>query len=97
MPILWHIMKEYFYYEFHDFIICAGYRQHIIKEWFPDYYFHTCDVDFGLTHGNQIIIYDQKTEPWRVAVVGMDYSYEKRFLESIIQNKNVSWIKWSED
>ena len=27
MPILWHIMKEYSYYGFHDFVICAGYKQ----------------------------------------------------------------------
>ena len=33
MPILWHIMKEYSYYGFHDFVICAGYKQHMIKEW----------------------------------------------------------------
>ena len=37
-PILWHIMKEYSYYGYNDFIICCGYKQHIIKEWFADYY-----------------------------------------------------------
>ena len=31
-PILWHIMKEYSFYGYHDFIICAGYRQHMIKK-----------------------------------------------------------------
>ena len=35
-PILWHIMKEYSYYGYNDFIICAGYKQHFIKEWFAD-------------------------------------------------------------
>ena len=44
MPILWHIMKGYAHFGFTDFIICAGYKQHIIKEWFADYYLHTCDV-----------------------------------------------------
>ena len=39
-PILWHIMKLYSYYGFHEFIICAGYKQHVIKEWFADYYLH---------------------------------------------------------
>ena len=33
-PILWHIMKEYAYYGFNEFIVCAGYKQHVIKEWF---------------------------------------------------------------
>lgn len=49
MPILWHIMKEYSYYGFNEFIICAGYKQHMIKEWFADYYLYTSDItfDFG--------------------------------------------------
>lgn len=73
MPILWHIMKEYSYYGFNDFIICAGYKQHMIKEWFSDYYFHTCDVTFDLTQGSKVTIHDQKTEPWRVTVVDTGY------------------------
>ena len=32
MPILWHIMKLYSYYGFNEFVICAGYKQHVIKE-----------------------------------------------------------------
>ena len=36
MPILWHIMKEYAYYGHTDFIICAGYMQHVVKEWFAE-------------------------------------------------------------
>lgn len=69
MPILWHIMKEYSYYGFNDFIICAGYKQHLIKEWFADYYLHTSDVMFDLTQSNRVTILDQHTEPWRVTVV----------------------------
>ena len=69
MPILWHIMKEYSYYGFHDFIICAGYKQHVIKEWFADYFLHTSDVTFDFTEGNKMIIHNQHAEPWRVTVV----------------------------
>lgn len=69
MPILWHIMKEYSYYGFNEFIICAGYKQHIIKEWFADYFLHTSDITFDLTKGNDIIIHDRHTEPWKVTVV----------------------------
>lgn len=69
MPILWHIMKEYSHYGFNDFIICAGYKQHMIKEWFADYFLHTSDVTFDWTDGNRTIIHDQHTEPWRVTVV----------------------------
>ena len=32
-PILWHIMKEYSYYGFNEFIICLGYKAHKIKEY----------------------------------------------------------------
>ena len=38
MPILWHIMKEYAYYGHKEFIICAGYKQEYIKEWFANYF-----------------------------------------------------------
>ena len=47
-PILWHIMKLYGYYGYNDFIICAGYKQHVIKEWFADYYLHNTDITFDL-------------------------------------------------
>lgn len=69
MPILWHIMKEYSYYGFNDFVICAGYKQHIIKEWFADYFLHTSDITFDFTEGNKMIIHDMHAEPWRVTVV----------------------------
>ena len=69
MPILWHIMKEYSHYGFNDFIICAGYRQHMIKEWFADYYLYTSDITFDFTEGNEMIVHDKKTEPWKVTIV----------------------------
>ena len=68
-PILWHIMKEYSYYGFNEFIICAGYKQHIIKEWFADYFLHTSDITFDFTQGNKMIVHDRHTEPWKVTVV----------------------------
>lgn len=70
MPILWHIMKEYSYYGFHDFVICAGYKQHMIKEWFADYFLHTSDITFDFTRGqNEMIVHNHHTEPWKVTVV----------------------------
>lgn len=69
-PILWHIMKEYSYYGFNDFVICAGYKQHVIKEWFADYFLHNSDITFDFTKGkNDMIIHNQSCEPWRVTVV----------------------------
>lgn len=70
MPILWHIMKVYAYYGFNEFIICAGYRQHMIKEWFSDYYLHTSDVTFDFTNGKrELIVHNRHTEPWKVTIV----------------------------
>lgn len=69
-PILWHIMKEYSYYGFNEFIICAGYKQHVIKEWFADYFLHNSDITFDFTSGkNEMIIHDQHCEPWKITVV----------------------------
>ena len=68
-PILWHIMKLYSHYGFHEFIICAGYKQEVIKEWFGDYFLHTSDITFDFTEGNKMIVHCQHSEPWKVTVV----------------------------
>lgn len=69
MPILWHIMKGYSTYGIRDFIICAGYKQHVIKEWFADYFLHTSDITFDFSKGNEVIVHDQRAENWKVTVV----------------------------
>ena len=70
MPILWHIMKEYSYYGFNEFIICAGYKQHMIKEWFADYFLRQSDVCFDFSAGKQeLSVLDQRCEPWKVSVI----------------------------
>ena len=69
MPILWHIMKEYSYYGFNEFVICAGYKQHVIKEWFADYFLHTSDVTFDFANDNKMIVHNKRAEPWKVTVV----------------------------
>lgn len=53
MPIIWHIMKLYSSYGFNEFIICAGYKQHVIKEYFADYFLHTSDITFDFTSGKK--------------------------------------------
>ena len=70
MPILWHIMKTYSAYGFNEFIICAGYKQHVIKEWFADYFLHTSDITFDYTNGqNEMIVHNKHIEPWKVTIV----------------------------
>ena len=69
MPILWHIMKEYSYYGYHDFIICAGYKQHMIKEWFAHYFLRRNDVTFDFSRGrSDLVVHEGRCEPWRVTV-----------------------------
>lgn len=74
MPILWHIMKWYSRFGINEFIICAGYKQSVIKEWFADYFIHTSDITFDFTSGNEMIVHTQYAEPWKVTVVdtGLD-------------------------
>lgn len=68
-PILWHIMKEYAHYGFCEFIVCAGYKQEIIKDWFANYFLHNSDVTFDFTGGkNDMTIHDHHCEPWKVTV-----------------------------
>lgn len=69
MPILWHIMKEYSYFGYNEFIICAGYKQQIIKQWFANYFLYKSDVTFDFTDDNHAIIHDRHVEPWKVTVV----------------------------
>lgn len=70
MPILWHIMKEYAYYGHTDFIICAGYKQQVIKQWFADYFLRSSDVTFDYHDGkNEMTVHESHAESWRVTVV----------------------------
>lgn len=69
MPILWHIMKEYSFYGYNEFIICAGYRQHMIKEYFADYYLHRSDITFDFSAENKMIVHSNIAEPWKVTIV----------------------------
>lgn len=68
-PILWHIMKQYSAYGHHEFIICCGYKQHMIKEYFADYYLYNGDVTFDFEHENLMTIHNNVSEPWKVTLV----------------------------
>ena len=67
-PILWHIMKHYSQYGFHEFVICLGYKQYVVKEFFADYFLHTSDVTFDLAN-NQMEVHNNYAEPWKVTLV----------------------------
>lgn len=68
-PILWHIMKQYSYYGYNDFVICLGYKGFVIKEYFAHYFLHESDVTFDFREANQRIVHTHTAEPWRVTLV----------------------------
>jgi glucose-1-phosphate cytidylyltransferase len=67
-PILWHIMKIYSFHGINDFIICLGYKGHIIKEFFSNYALNRCDVTFDFRSGNMELL-NNGSEPWRITLV----------------------------
>lgn len=67
-PILWHIMKIYSAYGISDFVICCGYKGHVIKEYFANYALYTSDITFDMRRGS-IEIHHSTIEPWRVTLV----------------------------
>ncbi|MDR0984087.1 MAG: glucose-1-phosphate cytidylyltransferase [Ruminococcus sp.] len=67
-PILWHIMKRYSAYGHNEFIILAGYKQDIIKEYFANYFLHRTDVTFDFVNNNSIY-HNSYSEPWKVTIV----------------------------
>lgn len=67
-PILWHIMKYYSEFGYHDFVICLGYKQYVVKEFFAEYFLHTSDVTFDLAN-NSMEVHNNYSEPWKVTLV----------------------------
>ena len=68
-PILWHIMKLYSSYGFNEFIICLGYKSHVIKEYFSNYFLYNSDVTFDFQKENKCIFHQHFTEPWKITLV----------------------------
>jgi glucose-1-phosphate cytidylyltransferase len=67
-PILWHIMKIYSYFGVNEFIICCGYKQYVIKEYFANYFNHNCDMTVDLSN-NSISILNNHSENWKVTMI----------------------------
>lgn len=67
-PMLWHIMKIYSHYGFHDFVILVGYKGYMIKEYFANYFLHQSDITFDL-RTNQVEVHKTSSEPWKVTVL----------------------------
>ncbi len=67
-PILWHILKLYSAHGINDFVICAGYKGYLIKEYFANYFLHMSDVTFDMSN-NSMEVHKKRSEPWRVTIV----------------------------
>lgn len=68
-PILWHIMKIYSHYGFNDFIVCCGYKGHVIKDYFANYFMYRSDITFDFRNNNNYTIHSSVSEPWKVTLV----------------------------
>lgn len=69
MPILWHIMKIYSAHGVNEFIICLGYKGHMIKEYFANYFLYTSDVTFDMSYDGHMKVHQNQSEPWKVTLV----------------------------
>ena len=67
-PILWHIMKSYSYYGFNEFIILTGYKSHVIKDYFINYYDRYSDVTVDMSN-NTVEVHKTRNEPWKVTML----------------------------
>jgi glucose-1-phosphate cytidylyltransferase len=67
-PLLWHVMKIYSAHGINDFVICAGYKGYVIKEYFANYFLHMSDVTFDMQE-NRMEVHHRRSEPWRVTIV----------------------------
>ena len=91
MPILWHIMKEYAYYGHAEFIVCAGYKQEYIKDWFANYFLHKSDVSFDFRNNkNEITIFNrsihQKAVKKAIAVCSLSFAI------TMVSTILLSWV-----
>jgi glucose-1-phosphate cytidylyltransferase len=67
-PILWHIMKIYSANGINDFIICCGYKGHMIKDYFANYHAYSSDVTYDFRN-SQTTIHRNDAEPWRITCI----------------------------
>ncbi|MGL4344555.1 MAG: glucose-1-phosphate cytidylyltransferase [Cellulosilyticaceae bacterium] len=73
-PILWHIMKIYSYYGINEFIICLGYKAHVIKDYFLHYEFKNNDFTVNFDQSGIVFHNQHDEQDWKVTLVdtGLD-------------------------
>lgn len=81
-PIIWHIMKYYAAYGYHEFVICCGYKGRLLKEYFTHYYVHQANSTFFL-EDERVQVHESNVEPWKVTLAntGLDTLTAGRLLK----------------
>ena len=72
-PMLWHIMKQYAHYGYHDFVICTGYKGEVIKEYFMNFYIYQSDITVDL-QTNEVTVHRKQTEDWNVSIIDTGFN-----------------------
>ena len=67
-PILWHIMKYFSAFGHNDFLICLGYKQYMVKNYFMDYFVFTQDIEVNIKN-NYVKVLSEQTDDWDVKLV----------------------------
>ena len=86
-PMLWHIMKQYAYYGYNDFIICTGYKGEVIKDYFMNFYIYQSDITVDL-QTNEVEIHRKQTEDWKVSIV--DTGLQSSVMERLIMVRELA-------
>src|ERR1700730_5277352 len=92
-PILWHVMQYYSQYGHRDFILCLGYKAHVIKDYFlnlkPTTYKDCIISDFGRT----VKVIGEPAPEWRITLVdtGISNNIGERLMavKRFVENKDI--------
>lgn len=67
-PIIWHIMKIYASHGFDEFVLCLGYKQRHLREYFLNYHTMNSDVTVSLGDSGRVTLHKEHMEPWDVTL-----------------------------
>lgn len=67
-PILWHVMKCYSLYGFNEFVVLLGYKGHVVRDYFLNYFYYESDITVNL-NTNDVSIHNNFSEPWKVTLL----------------------------
>ncbi len=66
-PILWHIMSQYAKHGFREFVVCAGYKADVVKDYFLNYQAINSDFTVDMSQ-EKVEFHSRNHEDWKVTV-----------------------------